>query len=542
LAGKEADVTLNRATELADICLVLEGTFPYVRGGVSAWVYTMLRALTEYRFSIVYIGGTLADCAVQQYEIPDNVIHFERIFLHEADGLPENEALSGSSALFQEVSVFHEQSRKHASAVSSDPHLVKGTRGLFADISDFHTDQRRDGAGLNAQQMLQRIVHLYRQWGEILEAEFHRSELSWRYICMQYERFCTDPSFIDYFWTVKNMHAPLWRLLRSVSTSPKARLYHAIATGYAGFFGAFSSVFHQIPFILTEHGIYSKERKIDLAKADWITDSRDIFQRNAVELAYFRSLWIRFFYRLGHMAYSQAQMISSLYEASRQQQIYDGALPEKTIIIPNGVDVKNLSLLRQRRSSENPPIAVLIGRIVPIKDIKTFIRAMRIVRDRIPAAEGWIIGPEEEDTEYADECKKLVASYGLFECVKFLGFQNISDILPHVRIVVLSSISEALPLVILEGFAAGVPAVCTDVGSCSELIFGRTDEDRAIGAAGAIVPIANPQALADAVAHLLADDDTWKLAQRAAITRVEKYYTQEQMFAAYRNLYERALG
>jgi glycosyltransferase involved in cell wall biosynthesis len=55
--------------------------------------------------------------------------------------------------------------------------------------------------------------------------------------------------------------------------------------------------------------------------------------------------------------------------------------------------------------------------------------------------------------------------------------------MPKIGLVVLSSISEALPLVLLEGLAAGVPAVATDVGSCRQLIYGLSEEDQALGAA-----------------------------------------------------------
>lgn len=529
-------MTIRRTSENADICLVLEGTFPYVRGGVSAWVHTIIRAMPEFRFAIMYVGSTEQDCAVQQYELPDNVVHFQRVLLHEGNHVPAVEPRKGQKPLFDTIAGMHAGERE------GDSTVLPGSQDLFASINAFHGHQRSDGSGLKAEDMLDAIVKIHRQWGSVIEAEFLRSELAWDYITEQYSRFCTDPSFINYFWTVKGMHAPLWKLMRAAETFIDVRLYHAISTGYAGFFGAFASRMKDRPFLLTEHGIYSKERKIDLAKTDWIADSRNIFQRDSLELAYFRSLWIRFFYRLGHMAYSRATAVSSLYGASRRQQIEDGACADKTLIIPNGVDVDRLAGLRAMRAAENPPVAVLIGRIVPIKDIKTFIRSMRIVRDRMPAAEGWIVGPEEESPEYVEECRNLLISYGLQGCVKFLGFQDIRSILPHVRVLVLSSISEALPLVVLEGYAAGVPAVCTDVGSCRELIEGRTDEDRALGASGAVVPISNPQALADAVERLLSDDEAWQDAQRAAIARVERYYTQEQMFASYRNLYKQVLA
>jgi len=79
--------------------------------------------------------------------------------------------------------------------------------------------------------------------------------------------------------------------------------------------------------------------------------------------------------------------------------------------------------------------------------------------------------------------------------------------------------------------------VTTDVGSCSELIFGLPGDDAALGAAGDVVRIADPAALANAALGLLQHPDRWQAAQASGIARVEKYYTQEQMVGSYRTLY-----
>ncbi len=95
---------------------------------------------------------------------------------------------------------------------------------------------------------------------------------------------------------------------------------------------------------------------------------------------------------------------------------------------------------------------------------------------------------------------------------------------------------------LLEGYAAGVPAVSTDVGSCRQLVEGLDEDDRALGASGRIVPIADPQQLADASLALLKDPVAWQTASQAAIARVERYYTDTMMFDRYRTVYEAALA
>ena len=180
--------------------------------------------------------------------------------------------------------------------------------------------------------------------------------------------------------------------------------------------------------------------------------------------------------------------------------------------------------------------------MVPIKDVKTFVRTMRAVCQRMPDAVGWVAGPEEEDPDYATECRELAQSLGIADKVDFMGFQKIDELLPLVGVNVLTSISEAQPLVVLEGFAAGVPCVSTDVGCCRELVMGTAlAEDRAIGAAGSIVEIADPESTANEICGLLGDADRWKAAQAAGIARVERFYSEKKMLARYADIYAGAI-
>jgi glycosyltransferase involved in cell wall biosynthesis len=507
-------VSLPRA-ESADIALLLEGTFPYVAGGVSSWVNQIIRAFPEYRFALVFLGSRPADYGPAKYALPENVVHLETHYLHDFWGGAREDvpALDGDAEAFARVDALHDLFRAGADT---------GPAGMSA----FHEVARDLMPG-----------------GPLTLPDFLHSGQAWRVITERYRKYCSDPSFVDYFWTIRIMHRPLWQLAGIAHRLIPVRCFHTVSTGYAGFLGALLRVSRGLPLILTEHGIYTKERKIDLYQSEWIRDNRNVFQKDPAELSYFRQMWIRFFEWLGRLCYDAADPIIALYEANRQRQIADGAPPARTRSIPNGIDLPRLAALRaQRPADDPPPVLCLIGRVVPIKDVKTFIRAMRIVADRLPDAEGWIAGPAEEDPAYAEECRNLTESLGLAERVRFLGFQKIHELMPRIGLVVLSSISEALPLVILEGYAAGVPTVSTDVGSCRQLVEGLDGEDRALGTAGRVVRIADPQQLAEAALELLGDRADWRSAQAAGIARVERYYTDTLMFERYREVYSGALG
>ncbi|MBT1071853.1 GT4 family glycosyltransferase PelF [Pelotalea chapellei] len=492
-----------------DIMLLLEGTFPYVSGGVSTWVHQIISGFPQYTFGAVFIGSRRGDYAEIKYELPSNLIHLETCYLYDFADAPLIEELAGSRTPFDTI--------RHMHAMFHKRDLTELENSL--KVPDFFLDPV---SGVD----FQNFLHSHR---------------SWELISQLYQQRCKDPSFVDYFWTVRNMHAPIWLLAKTANTLIPARLYHTVSTGYAGFLGTLLHHSSGRPLLLSEHGIYTKERRIDIFNSDWIQDNRNALQRDPTEVSYYRDLWIRFFETLGRFCYGASSTIVSLYEGARNRQLDDGALPERTTIIPNGIDIDRYAPLREVVHETPPLVLTLLGRVVPIKDIKTFIRGLRLIANQLPFVQGWIIGPEDEDPEYAAECKALVESLDIADQVRFMGFKDPLDIFPGTGLVVLSSVSEGLPLVVLEAFAAGIPVVATDVGACRQLILGSGAEDEAIGSAGGIVGINNPLALAAESLRLLQDPQQWKQARQAGIDRVERFYKHRQMFDKYHELYHMGL-
>jgi polysaccharide biosynthesis protein PelF len=503
----------------ADVCLLLEGTYPFVRGGVSSWVHQLITGMPELTFSLLFLGGRRRDYGEARYKLPQNVVHLETHYLE--DGLQHKtpKPTRPRPQLTQESEQLHEYLKMRGGVVPrSDEQLA-----------------RLEGAVDAA------LVRLERPGGLKLE-HFLCSEAAWEHIARAHQETDPDSSFIDYFWTLRLLHAPIFQLAAIAAEAPVARVYHTVSTGYAGFLGALLERHHGRPLILSEHGIYTKERRIDLNQAEWFDDLGPKHASFTDGSASIRKLWIRYFESLGRMTYRVANPIVSLYEGNRERQASDGAPTDRTRVIVNGIDAARFRDALDRRPRDSAPRVVgLIGRVVPIKDVKTFLRSLQLVAAAIPEAEGWIVGSEEEDPAYGEECRALARSLGIESRIRFLGHQNVADILPQLGLLMLTSISEAQPLAILEAFAAGVPCVATDVGACREQIEGRTAEDRALGRAGRIAPFADTRALGAAAIELLSNFDTWKSCQAAGLERVKRYYAESQMLDEYRAVYLRAM-
>jgi len=485
-----------------DILLIGEGTYPYVKGGVSSWLHQLIRGLPELNFGLVFLGSLPEEYGDIRYELPENLVYLESYYLFSNDTIPAGKRMKESDS-FEAVESLYE---------------------WFKNGGDDIPDQIRDIGFLTK---------------EITHEHFLHSEQSWEFIREKYQKNCPDIPFLDYFWTVRNIHMPIWILAKIVEKLPPFKIVHSPSTGYAGFLASLASYHTGKPFLLTEHGIYTRERKIDMLSADWVKFQKPALLKQPEEFNYIKRMWVEFFMQIGMLSYHKAKKIYSLFPGARDIQVNFGADKTKTEVIPNGVDVDGLSKCLNHRSKNVPRVITLLGRVVSIKDIKTFIRAMRIVVNEMEDVEAWVVGPTDEDPLYVEECQNMVETLKLEKNFFFKGFQNIKDILPLTGLLTLTSVSEGMPLTILEGFAAGVPCVATDVGSCRDLIYGGlNEEDLALGHAGIVTQIADPTALSTAYIKLLKDEKAWKSSQKAALERVNRYYREDAFLERYRAIYK----
>ena len=487
---------------LADVCLVLEGTYPFVAGGVSSWVHRVIHELPELRFSILHISPAAGYYEARAYEVPDNVIGVDEVYLHETSTLR-----GGLEALRM--------------------------RRVAADFARFVGDLRRGELGGFEAMVASLQKSKLRHRTNLLV-----NRLNWSGIVDEFREDATDESFLNFFWNWYYAHQPLLNVL--ATRLPRASVYHTISTGYAGVLAAAAGAHHERPVLLTEHGIYTKERRIEIHAAEWIQDR--VHDELAVQnqAPFFRRFWNRHFETMSRICYERAAAIFTLYMGNAKEQIKDGADPAKIRVIPNGISLERFEVGAERfatREANRRFTVGFVGRVCPIKDVRTLIAATRVVKDQVPDVLVRILGPMEEDPEYAEECQKLASALDLDANVRFEGRVAVHDVMPELDLLVLTSISEAQPLVILEAGGGGPPPGATDVGSCRELLNGRTPEDRALGMGGLITPIASPGATGRAILELFADESLRRAMGRSLQARVRRFYDERFMIDAYRSIY-----
>ncbi|PKK89652.1 MAG: group 1 glycosyl transferase [Candidatus Wallbacteria bacterium HGW-Wallbacteria-1] len=499
---------------MSDVCLILEGTYPYITGGVSAWVHNLIKGLPGLKFSLLTIlpsGDVYKD---YKYDIPSNVVSVTRVYVHQSE-------LSNKRAPF----IF--PWRKGGWRPGQ-------RRELFRMVDQFYMDMARGEYTLLPGIFTDMINPATRV---ISPADIFNATETWDLLVKHYDLLETTESFIDYFWTWRYSHMPLLRLFDV--QIPRASVYHTVSTGYAGVAAVFSKLITSRPMIITEHGIYTNERRIEIEQANWIYErkiDRTVITANS---SLFKEIWISLFEHFSRVSYAWADEIITLFENNRKMQIRGGADPWKTSVIPNGIKLSRFPFQRKQGKTVGPFVIGFVGRVVPIKDVKTFIRACRIITDEFPDTLFRVMGPCDEDTEYFEECRTMVSMLGLQENLEFTGPVNVSREYPNLDLLVLTSVSEGMPLVILEAGCCGVASVASDVGACSELLNGRTSEDQALGVSGLVTPIADHESTAEAVISILRKPHLLDVMGESARRRTEIHYNEEDLNFAYQEIYRK---
>ncbi len=491
---------------MLDVVYICEGTYPFVPGGVSSWIHSLIVGMPELKFGIVYLAPSEKDHLKFRYEVPNNVRDLVVIPLYDI--------------------VFKPQTRTPFKSVA------------WEDVSPFIQGILR-GESINFGKAFPHLSPVGDRQPTLTVEELANSQQAWDVLTESYRTNHPKASFNDFFWSWRYAFLPMFKLF--LAEVPAARMYHTVTTGWSGLLAAIASRRSLRPFVTTEHGLYVNERRIEISQADWIFVDAPRRGDLEVGLGTFKDIWINLFIALGKLCYQETDRIYTLFEGNLRKEIEFGAPEEKLEIVPNGVDIARFGEEVTEPALPNDPETFrvgLIGRVVPIKDIKTFIKSVRFMNEQIPRLEVYVMGPTDEDETYYAECETMTGALGLHDVITFTGPVDVRRYYPCLDVQVLTSISEGQPLVLLEGFCSGLPAVASDVGACREIIYGRSPEDQALGVAGAVTWVGNARQTAEAVIALYKNPEERKRRGEAGRQRVTKYYRRDQMLETYRRVYQ----
>ena len=503
-----------------DVAIVMESTYPYLKGGVSAVVHDIITGNPDLTFGIIHITWDSHSPLKDLYGMPDNVAWVKVLYLsmeeHQEDFL---------RARPRDLRMNRRQRRELSRRILG---------ALLALAQDGQTEPLWDliSEGLSASRR-------YPVWAILGTREFMEA----------YHDMMPDlgMSMTDIFWCLRDFFSLAYAVL--AEPVPRAQVYHAHTTGYAMLLGVNAAREHGTKVLLTEHNLYVRdtvntllERRLDLNVR--LTDYRtfDVTGRER--------MWMAWWLEMGRLCYPYAYASTYLYPRAITEANELGGDAGRAIVIPNGIVTSEFDASYAARLAAIEEIKkegadkhlwklVYIARVVPIKGLLDMIDSVRLMVDRGLNIHLDVCGPTEHMPSYFEQCLTRIVEQGLESVITIRGTVKVRELLPEFDLFVLPSYNEGLPVVSLETMGAGIPTVSTDVGAVRSVVEDMivTDDGQTWDPCGIIIEPGDPTVMADKVQEVISDVDLYERLSLNARGRVEAAYDLVKVNASYNTIY-----
>jgi len=503
-----------------DVAIVMESTYPYLKGGVSAVVHDIITGNPDLTFGIIHITWDSHSPLKDLYGMPDNVAWVKVLFLsmeeHQEDFL---------RARPRDLRMNRRQRRELSRRILG---------ALLALAQDGQTEPLWDliSEGLSASRR-------YPVWAILGTREFMEA----------YHDMMPDlgMSMTDIFWCLRDFFSLAYAVL--AEPVPRAQVYHAHTTGYAMLLGVNAAREHGTKVLLTEHNLYVRdtvntllERRLDLNVR--LTDYRtfDVTGRER--------MWMAWWLEMGRLCYPYAYASTYLYPRAITEANELGGDSGRAIVIPNGIVTSEFDASYAARLAAIEEIKkegadkhlwklVYIARVVPIKGLLDMIDSVRLMVDRGLNIHLDVCGPTEHMPSYFEQCLTRIVEQGLESVITIRGTVKVRELLPEFDLFVLPSYNEGLPVVSLETMGAGIPTVSTDVGAVRSVVEDMivTDDGQTWDPCGIIIEPGDPTVMADKVQEVISDVELYERLSLNARGRVEAAYDLVKVNASYNTIY-----
>jgi glycosyltransferase involved in cell wall biosynthesis len=461
------------------VAMMTEGTYPFGFGGVSVWCDQIIRGMPGYDFRLVAIVATDAEQVV--WSLPDNVSSMVKVLLW---GPP----LAGHAAGRREALPLRLLRELVDTLLDSSAEVQPRFGDVLRELLEF-AQRGSLSAGLASEKAVRLLSEAWRdRWSDTGQPA---------------------PTLHDAVTAMQLLE----HSLRPLSYPPvQADIGHAVTNGLGVLPALAAKWQYGMPMLVTEHGVYLREQYLQNRRGPYRWPVK------AFHLGFMR--------RLCALGYSEAETITPGNVYNRRWEERLGAEPKRIRTVYNGVDPANFPALT---GEPEAPTISWVGRIDPIKDLETLLRAFSLVHREMPEARLRLFGSPPKGREpYLQRCRALATDLGIGEVATFEGrVENIRDAYDAGRIVVLSSVSEGFPYSLIEAMTCGRTCVATDVGGVTE----------AVGDTGLVVPPRNPALMAQGCLTLLRDAELRHRLGAAARTRALENFTVDGAINTFDEIY-----
>jgi glycosyltransferase involved in cell wall biosynthesis len=463
------------------ILLTTEGTYPYVMGGVSSWCNLLVNSLDEFDWQVLPIVAP--GKRERLYTLPPQAREVGKIEVWSED-IPRGTGLRRSGVL--------------AELPATLVRNLIGWEGDPAEVLDAWIACRRHPADVR------RAFRSGRGWNGFLAALAD--------VLAERIPEAGTPPALDLVEAAQLYQTLYWVARTAAEPTPETDLLHVTAAGWSAIPAVVHKALHGTPMVLTEHGVYLREAYLGQVRSGDSPGARFVATRLARGLT--------------RSAYAGADVVCPVTDANAYWEMGLGIGAERIVVLYNG--------LRQPGEPTPPPrtrTVVSVGRIDPLKDIHTLLRVaaetVRLMPDATFRHYG-SVSPGEE--AYGRSCLALHERLGLGDRFEFMG--RTTDPNGAVRdadVVLMTSISEGLPMAILEAMGQARPVVSTGVGGVPEVVRG----------CGMVAAPGDTHALALSTLTLLRNPQLASELGSRGHARVQRVFARSASLTGYRDLFER---
>ena len=487
------------------VLLTTEATYPFHWGGLATWCHALITELDDITFSMLAMCDQPSPRL--RFELPPNLVDFRAVPLWgirnawEIDSSRTSRPLRRpptSAVLEREfVPAYRTLVRQVLGAPRDDTALAEALHALYSFGTRYDFD---------------RAFRMPQAWEAFVEEARRHVPARAAELGLPNVRVSTIELAASAGW--------LYHWLFPLSLEiPDVDIAHATMAGICSMVGVVAKLEHGAGFLLSEHGIYLRESYL----AEHSTQDSPFGK--IVKLGFAR--------RMTELAYAYADAIAPCCDYNHRWERRIGVEPERIHTAYYGIDPVSWAPAERR---PNPaPVVVWSGRIDPLKDVETLLRAAAVVLRARPDVRFRLYGAAPPgNEEYHARCLALHEALELTGQVTFEGFSaKPAEALAEADLVVLSSISEGFPFATLEAMLSGKAVVATGVGGLAEQV---TPE------CGRIVPPRDPDALGEAVLEVLADPVLLDALSRGARARASALFGVSQFRATHRAIYRRVVS